>query len=239
MANQQKQLLAAAFFDVDGTLVNANVVNHYLYLATKDTVGIYRWMTFMWIAFQVPFYLLIDRLSRSLFNRVFYRNYRGMSVAKSLELSQQYFERKLRDRIFPSARDCLIEHQEQGDLVILVTGSLDFITAPLAEFLGVNTAIATHLKTEKGKYTGEIAGVPLAGKEKLQEISNFAEDFGIDLSIIYAYGDSMADLSMLNAVGYPVVVNPNKNLKKIAQEKGWIIQKWHENSNNQGDILKY
>ena len=227
MENKETKPLVAAFFDVDGTIINSNVVYHYLYLATKDRIWINRWIKYIWIAFQVPLYLILDSIDRSLFNKVFYRNYRDMSVAKSFDLSQDYFNKKLCDHIFPSAIDYIIKHQKQGNIVVLVTGSLNFIIKPLADFLKVYNVISTHLKIEGEHYTGEIIGIPLAGEEKLTQISNFAKDLNIDLSKSYAYGDSIADLFMLNGVGNPVVINPEKNLQKIAIKKDWNIEYWN------------
>ena len=216
----------AAFFDVDGTLLDANVVRHYLDLAGRDKSPISQQVTLVKILLQVPYYLLLDRFSRSHFNRVFYRNYRQMSVSDCQRWSRQYFEDTLRDRLFPAAKDCIYYHKQRGDRLVLVTGSPNFIISPLAAFLGIDETISTNLEMANGCYTGEIVGLPLAGEEKARSVRSISKLLGIDLNQSHAYGDSVADLPMLCTVGYPVAVNPSRHLSKIAKEKGWSIQQW-------------
>ena len=226
MNEQPLKTSTAAFFDVDGTLLKANVVRHYLNLAQRDKLAIARLMTIAKILLQVPYYLLLDRFSRSHFNRVFYRNYRQMSASDCQRWSQQYFEETLRDRLFLAAKYCIYDHQQRGDRIVLVTGSPNFIISPLAAFFRVDGAIATNLEMANGYYTGKIVGLPLAGEEKARSVRSISQQLGIDLSQSHAYGDSIADLPMLYTVGYPVAVNPSRALSKIAKKKGWLIQRW-------------
>jgi len=226
MKAQLSKNSTAAFFDVDGTLWEGNVVRHYVDLIRRDSRSMAQQMTIAKILFQVPYYLLVDRFSRSHFNRIFYRNYRQMSVADCHHWSQQYFQEVGDDRLFPAARECVLKHQQQGHLVILVTGSPSFIISPMAEFLGVDGTIATDLEAIDGCYTGKIIGLPLAGEEKARSMRRLSEQLGIDLDRSYAYGDSIADLPMLSAVGNPIAVNPSRTLRKVAQKKEWPIQQW-------------
>lgn len=140
--------------------------------------------------------------------------------------SQIYFQEKLITQFFPAALDCINQHKQQGNLVILVTGSLDFIVSPLAEFLNADAVIATSLHTKNGYYTGEIKETSPIGEEKAKSIHNLSLKLGIDLSNSYAYADSSSDLPMLYIVGNPIVVNPDLTLKRIAKQESWSINFW-------------
>ncbi|NJO97106.1 MAG: HAD family hydrolase [Pleurocapsa sp. CRU_1_2] len=226
MTDLNKLPSTAAFFDVDGTLAKVNAVTHYQNLANWDCLPFNRWWLSLQLAVKVPYYISLDRFDRQLFNQVFYKNYRNWSVIQLQERSQAYFEEKLRSQLFPTAKDCIAHHKKQGQQVILVTGSLDFIVAPLAEFLGVDAILATRLQTQNGHYTGEIAGISPTGENKVNAIQSLSLKLGIDLSQSFAYGDSASDLPMLMKVGHPVAVNPDRILRQFAQRQRWTIEYW-------------
>ncbi|MBF2048138.1 MAG: HAD family hydrolase [Leptolyngbya sp. IPPAS B-1204] len=215
----------AAFFDVDGTLLKANIVHHYLYLAKQDRSLWQQGLTTARLLSLVPFYLWLDRISRDAFNQVFYQNYDGLSVEQCFALGQRYFQQKLRSGLFPAALQQIAEHKSQGAKIVLVTGSVDCIIAPLAEFLGASS-LTTQLQVCNGYYTGNLQGEPVAEQEKARLIRQFAASQGIDLQRSYAYGDSIADLPMLQAIGHPVAVNPDVALSRIATQAGWPIKQW-------------
>jgi len=218
--------ITAAFFDVDGTCIKSNALEHYLYLSTTDASLINKWKLILRIVIQMPYYILLDRINRSEFNKVFYRNYSYMAVEKLRDLSEKYISQKLVHRLFPEAKDCIEQHKKTGDLVVLVSGSVDFVIAPLAKFLGADNVLCVSLKSNNGYYTGEIIGDSITDEGKAIAIKHIAENLGIDLSQSYAYGDSISDLPMLKCVGNPVAVNPDHNLNKIAIQKGFSIKYW-------------
>ena len=216
----------AAFFDVDGTIVESTIVHYYVRFRS---LLLFPPLRLLWLISFVPkviYYFLLDKASRTKFNQVFYRNYRGLDAERVKQLAHEKFDTLLRSKIFPAALDRVREHQKRGDLVVLVTGSLDFIIQPLADYLRCDHTLTAQLHEEEGKFTGELTTPPLAGAEKARAIKNFAKRHGIDLISSYAYGDSRADLPMLRCVRHPVVVNPKKALRRIALESGWEIQNW-------------
>lgn len=227
MVNSNKFSSTAAFFDVDGTLARVNAVNHYLNLTTYNTSLLNRCWLSLQIAVKIPYYILLDHLDRHRFNQAFYKNYRNLAVTQLQKRSQIYFQERLQTHLFPEAKDCIVQHKKQGDLVILVTGSLDFIVAPIANFFKIDAILATSLQEKDGFYTGEIAGISPVGEEKARAVRNLSIQLGIDLNNSYAYGDSSSDLSMLYAVGNPVAVNPNLTLRRIANQEKWTIRCWN------------
>lgn len=215
-----------AFFDVDGTLLDSTIVHYYLWLRTAQLP---LFLKPLWLAAFLPkivYYLILDSVSRTRFNQVFYRNYRGMDVARVKALSAEMFDDYLRAKIFPAAISHIQEYREQEVAIVLVTGSLDFIMQPLAEFFAVDYVLAPRLREEAGRFTGELTTLPLIGEQKAKAMKAFAEEHGILLENCYAYGDSQSDLPMLESVGNPAVVNPGKSLRKKALAAGWEMHEW-------------
>lgn len=228
MESLQKKSIA--FFDVDGTLLSSTIAHCYIWLRTSALSPIHK---FFWIIGFLPkivYYLILDRISRERFNQVFYRNYRNMDAATVKALATDMFENYLRQKIFPEAISQIEEHREQGDLVVLLTGSLDFIVQPIAEFFEIDSVLAAELAEQNGKFTGKLTAEPLIGEQKAIVLKEFAEQAGIPLDVCYAYSDSQSDLAMLEAVGNPVAVNPSKALRQKALETDWEIHEWMQAS---------
>jgi HAD superfamily hydrolase (TIGR01490 family) len=123
--------------------------------------------------------------------------------------------------IFKEALELMEEHHVAGDRVYLVSASPEEIVAPMAELLGADGAIASKGEVDaKGRYTGKM-GFYAYGEGKAEAMRTLAERAGIDLGQSTAYSDSATDLPMLEAVGHPVAVNPDRPLAKIARERGW------------------
>ena len=216
----------AAFFDVDGTIVSTTIVHYYVQFRSCLLPSFFRPFWIAWFALKVVYYFFLDKVSRARFNRVFYRNYRGLNAEDVKQLASEQFETYVRLKLFPAALDCIREHQNQGDLLVLVTGSLDFIIQPLTDYLQADAALTVQLEEVHGKFTGELTTLPLSEEEKVRAIQVFAEQHNVDLAASYAYGDSRADLPMLECVGNPIVVNPSKGLRQVAIESGWEISEW-------------
>ena len=217
---------AVAFFDVDGTLLKSTIVHYYIWIRSARMPFLLK--SFWLIGFlpKTIYYLILDSISRSRFNKVFYRNYRGMGVTEIKALSTEMFETSLRPKIFSEAVSQIQEHKEERTTVVLVTGSLDFIVQPIADYLGVDAVLAPQLREENGRFTGELTTEPLIGEEKAKAVRRYANQHEISLEESYAYGDSQSDLPLLACVGNPVAVNPSKALRQKALASGWEIHEW-------------
>lgn len=217
----------AAFFDVDGTLFKSNAIAHYWNLTAPYISPLKRWLLWVKIASEIPYYIFWDSSNLQESSRVFYRRYRHYSTSELTKRSEIYLQNKLQYHIFSLAKQCIKQHQEQKYLIVLVTGSLNYIIDPLAQLIGVDVFIATELKIKDDICTGEIAKQTPIGEEKARRIKLLASELSIDLENSYAYGDSVSDLPMLSVVGNPVVINPNRKFKKIARQKQWLIKYWN------------
>lgn len=217
---------AAAFFDVDGTILRATIVHYYVYFATQGRSAFRRGVFWVWFIPQILSFLILDKISRSAFNRVFYRRYRGMEAARLRGMAQGLLDGEMRARLFPDAVARVERHRAAGERIVLVTGSLDFIVEPLARMLGAEEVIAARMEERDGLLAGELAGPPIGDEEKARLVRAYAEAHGIELTESFAYGDSSSDLPMLRCAGHPVAVNPGKRLRKAAEKDGWEIVEW-------------
>lgn len=122
--------------------------------------------------------------------------------------------------IYAEARELIDAHRAKGHHIIIISASAKILVEPIAEELGVDTVVATEMAVENGKLTGEITRY-LKGDAKAEAVRQFAAEHGFDLDNSYAYSDSATDIPMLELVGNPVAVNPDRALKKHALTNGW------------------
>jgi HAD superfamily hydrolase (TIGR01490 family) len=124
--------------------------------------------------------------------------------------------------VFAEAAELIADHKLCGRDVVVVSASGEEIVGPIARALGATHAMATRMVVEDGKYTGEIAFY-CYGAGKVEAIRALAAREGYALEHCYAYSDSITDLPMLEAVGHPSVVNPDRALRKEAASRGWPV----------------
>ncbi len=234
----------AAFFDVDGTLVSTHIVHQYVFarkMLAHDRGWASRMMHPLWFAaFTVRClqYLYLDRVSRTRMNIAFYRNYANLPADGVRAVAGDCLERVLKPNLFPAGFACVGEHLKAGRHVVLVTGSIDFFIAPLAQHFAQChdvspqsvRVLARTLVEREGRFTGALDGPPIGEGEKAEVIQKYAHEEGIALDASYAYGDSIADLAMLETVGNPVAINADSELTHVASERGWPALTWKKNA---------
>ena len=220
----------AAFFDIDGTITNTTILDPLIWyhraLDSKPRFALFA----LGLLLRVPYYLAVDRRSRARCNVVFYRRYAGLSAGELREWHQRTFTTNLYRTIFTPALDCIRDHQRQGHRIILVTGGLDVVMRPLADFLKADGLIATRLAEYDGKCTGDIDGPAIADERKAEIVRSISREQGIDTALSFAYGDSLGDAPMLECVGHPVAVNADSRLRRIADARGWPTLSWRAQS---------
>ncbi len=124
--------------------------------------------------------------------------------------------------VFAEAANLITDHKLCGRDVVIVSASGEEVVAPIARALGATHAMATRMVVEDGKYTGDIAFYCF-GEGKAQAVRELAAREGYLLEHCYAYSDSVTDLPMLELVGHPAVVNPDRNLRKEAAARDWPV----------------
>ena len=124
--------------------------------------------------------------------------------------------------VYAEAATLIGEHQAAGRDVVLVSASGDEMVRPIGELLGVTDVIATRMSIVDGRYSGEVEFYA-AGPSKVDGVRELAGRRGYDLAQCYAYSDSSSDLPLLEAVGHPSAVNPDRALRRVAVENSWPI----------------
>jgi len=123
--------------------------------------------------------------------------------------------------VYAEALAIIDQHKRDGRKVVVISASPEEIVRPLCRYLGISDVIATKSEVDaEGIYTGKIEFYAF-GAGKADAMRAMAETDDIDLDASYAYSDSVTDLPMLEAVGNPIVVNPDNDLAAIAEERGW------------------
>ena len=132
-------------------------------------------------------------------------------------------------RIYPQMLEEVYAHQDAGRATFIVSAASVELVEMLAKVLGMDGGIGTRYGIgPDGRFTGELDGPFMYGPGKVEAIGRFADEHGIDLSESFAYSDAASDLPMLRAVGRPVVVNPDAELGRIADEEGWRVMRFEK-----------
>jgi HAD superfamily hydrolase (TIGR01490 family) len=212
---------AAAYFDVDGTLVDTTLLHPtVLFLANQETplrsaarVGR--------ALLRAPAMAAAELRDRRLFNEMLFYNYKGMSEDRIMVLAEEAYEDIVKPRIFRGARDLINKCKNAGQRVVFITGSLDVTIDPLAIELGADHVITNRLEFRDGIATGRLLRPVVAGPTKARLIVADAKKHGHDLSECSGFSDSYSDVAMLSVVGHPACINPDKRLRRLAAAYDW------------------
>ena len=147
---------------------------------------------------------------------------RGWPADRVTEIVSRYLKDLILPYVYAEARALLSEHSSAGQDVIIVSTSGEEVVAPIGALLGAQSVIATRMRIANGHYTGEMECYAY-GEEKAVQVRRLAAERGYSLPGCYAYSDSVTDLPLLEAVGNPRVVNPDRALRRIAAARGWPV----------------
>ncbi len=212
-----------AAFDLENTLIASNVVASYSWLATRRLPPEDRVRFVLQTLREAPALLAADKRDRSDFLRQFYRRYEGADVAQLEADAVEMFSDLILAKSFPAAIRRVREHRALGHRTVLITGALDLAIGPLRPLF--DDIVAPSLaRRDDGTYRGELTDVPPTAEARAQAIFDYAEGHGFDVKEGVAYADSTSDLPMLEAVGFPVAVNPETRLAALARKRGWLVE---------------
>jgi HAD superfamily hydrolase (TIGR01490 family) len=219
------RLVDAAFFDLDKTVI------------AKASM----------VAFGGPFYRqgLISRrlLARALYGQLVYMHLgadeakldrmresvlaltKGWDRAHVSSIVREALSEVVEPIIYSEALELIDEHRNAGRRVFIISASPEELVVPLGEFLGADEVIASRARVDEGRYTGEMEFYAY-GPHKAVAMQRVAEEQGVDLTRSYAYSDSATDIPMLEIVGHPVAVNPDRELLKVAREREWEVRRF-------------
>ncbi len=165
--------------------------------------------------------------------------YRGLAESVLEEIGEEVFVKHLATKIYPEARALVNAHQQAGHTVAIISSATRYQAEPLARDMGIEHVLCTELEVENGIFTGEVVHPTCWGEGKADAARNLADQCGIDLDESFAYTDSHEDLPLLEVVGHPRPLNPNRQLSQIAKERRWPVRRFtSRGSTSWGDILR-
>jgi HAD superfamily hydrolase (TIGR01490 family) len=213
-----------AVFDLEHTLMSSNVVDTYAWLASRHLSPARRARFVADLVRQGPSLLALDRRDRGDFLRSFYRKFEDAPLAQLQQDSWELFHRQLLTRSFPDGFARVRAHRAAGHRTLLITGALDFIIEPIRPLF--DDIVCAAMETRDGRLTGHLTTLPPIGEARALVLSDYADEHFLSLEESVAYADSASDLAMLEAVGFPVAVNPESRLSAIARRRGWHVEHW-------------
>jgi HAD superfamily hydrolase (TIGR01490 family) len=216
---------AAAFFDVDNTIVRGASLFHLArglysrrFLTNADIVR--------FALMQANFVLRgtedLDHMNSARARALSFIE--GHSVAELQRVGEEIFDELISKRIWPGTRGLAQMHLDAGQRVWLVTATPIELARTIADRLGLTGALGTVAEVRDGYYTGRLIGEPLHGPAKADAVAALARAENLDLERCSAYSDSANDIPLLSLVGHPCAVNPDAKLRHHAKAHGWRIR---------------
>jgi HAD superfamily hydrolase (TIGR01490 family) len=138
-------------------------------------------------------------------------------------LRAEFLETVIEPMILPKGEALIAEHKAKGDVVMIITATNEFVTAPIAERLGMDAIIGTTPEMEDGLYTGRVAGIPSFQRGKVERLEQWMLENRQTIYGSYFYSDSYNDLPLLRVVDNPVAVDADERLTKIAERYYWDV----------------
>jgi len=215
--------MEAAFFDLDKTIISKSsslVLGRPMYRAGMVTRGQLLRGAYAQLVYAVlgADEKKMDRLKEGMLQLT-----KGWDRAEVERLVRDVIVDVIDPYVYQEALDLIALHRQEGRRVYIVSSSPEEVVRPLARHFGVSGVLATRARIVGGRYTGELEFY-CAGQGKAEAVLLLAERAGVDLQASYAYSDSISDLPMLETVGHPVAVNPDKDLRREAEARGWDIR---------------
>jgi HAD superfamily hydrolase (TIGR01490 family) len=218
-------LTAAAFFDVDNTMMVGASIFHFArglaarkFFTTADLAG-FAWQQ---VKFRIGGRESKDGIAASREQALSF--VAGRSVAEIVALGEEIYDELMADKIWAGTRALAQMHIDAGQRVWLVTATPVELAQIIARRLQLTGALGTVAESVDGIYTGRLVGEMLHGKAKAHAVRALAAREGLDLRRCSAYSDSANDVPMLSVVGTAVAVNPDQGLRETARKRGWEIR---------------
>lgn len=215
--------MGTALFDLDRTLLDCNSGRLWVHhewshgrLGARDVIWAGYWLLRYGLGRSDGLETAMEAAAQSV---------RGLEEAVLDDRIRAWFAHSVRHRLRIGARKALDEHRARGDHLVLATSSTTYIGRAAAEAYGLDEVIATCLDVSDGRLTGKIKTL-CVGQGKADAASAWAQHSGRSLEEATFYTDSASDLSLLERVGHPRVICPDRALSRIAAQRGWEIADW-------------
>lgn len=218
MSINGKQIVV--LFDVDNTLIDGQsqrIFAQYLYKNKMINLILYLKILILFVGYKLG---IINPIRAG---KVFLKYFAGYKKEFVEKLFKDFFEKEIKSRFYPQSINLIEEHKRKGDKVILVSTAIAEIVSPIKEYLNLGYIISTKLECEDGIYTGKIEDSLMYGEKKLEAIKKFLQENKLTFEGSFYYTDHSSDLEILDSVDNPVVINPDRFLKRVALQRKWRI----------------
>lgn len=211
--------MALVFFDLDGTLIKglSSEKRFFVFLLRGRILRLRQLAAFLIFTLRWFTHLRKDVWKK---NKAYLT---GLRLNKIQHFAEQFVAQAFLPNLRPVAKRRLENHLAQGDIVVLLTGTPDFIAWPIAKQLGITHIAATVCNTKNGCFTSSPPGIHPLGAAKLQIAEQMCRNFNTTLAKCTAYANSASDIALLASMSQPVAVYPDSKLRQIAKRRGWEI----------------
>ncbi len=212
-----------AFFDLDLTLLDVNTATLWVKreLREKNISKGFFLKSVAWVGlYQLGAARMEEVLEKAIAQAA------GLDEEETAERTRVFYEEEVKNRFRPGALDAVRAHQADGDRCVLLTSSSPYLSAPVAEFLGLDGVLCNRFEVDGGRFTGRPHKPLCYGPGKLHYASAWIDEHGGSLKDAAFYTDSFSDLPVLEAVGRPVAVHPDPRLRRPAERRGWEVATW-------------
>jgi len=220
----------AAVFDVDDSLLDGNAGTIFTWYLYSEKIMVPEMRA------RIPraiYEYARKRLTEQDMVEVGSRCQQGLRADEVRAHAAACFQRHLKKRITSGAVRQVRKHLLSGHLVVMASGSPQYIIDEVGRHLRAHVAVGTRTRIVDGRLTDQIVPPVVFRDGKRATVERIAEQYDIDLSRSFLYSDSQADTPLFEAVGNPVVVNPKEGFQAVAEQRGWEVVRWEERSKGQ------
>ncbi|MGB5331992.1 MAG: HAD-IB family hydrolase [Woeseiaceae bacterium] len=212
-----------AFFDFDGTVISGYSAFAFIeeqikrgHLSPRELVELLGAMASFGLG-KMGFSAMMLGMAQFL---------RGVREDSYAAFGRELFESHIARQIYPESRALVEAHLRKGHTVAIISSATPYQVEPAAHDLNIEHVLCTRLEVEKGMFTGAVVRPTCFGQGKVTAAESLVEKFGVDLDQSFFYSDSDDDIQLLERVGNPRPLNPNKKLLAIAEHRGWPVRRF-------------
>ncbi|MGO9831811.1 MAG: HAD family hydrolase [Myxococcaceae bacterium] len=215
--------MSIAFFDFDETLIVGNSGSLWIRRELRSG-NINRLQALRAASWMVRYRLGFASMEEALHTAI--RSLEGTAEEALRQRTRVFYEEEIRHLYRAGARAAVDHHRARGEACVLLTASSLYLSELVSAELGLDGVLCTRFRVRDGLHTGESDGEVCFGTGKLRYAEGYARRYGVSLAACTFYTDSYSDLPVLEQVGQPVLVNPDRRLRREAKARGWRVVEW-------------